>query len=198
MKGVLRRDFITEPFQAVLVDNVYRVLKYDLYINRIFKKRYNQIKKIVPNQHYNESFTHYSLYNSYLTDLSENKVHLPSTTYRKDEPIYNTQTRGNRRGTGNKEYNSAEYKAIWFNKQDEFSSKYNSVIHQCYEQISEYKTMYRQHHILYCLLRGVPLYKIDNTYKYKNASRIDFDPIDYILELVKFRIVNINDPIHEI
>jgi hypothetical protein len=189
--GVLRRDFMTDPFQAVLVDNLYRVLKYDLYIIRIFRKKYNKIKTTVRDNYFDETNVHYSLYNSYTADLYENRVFNPAITFKTNfSKTHNTNSN---------DYNASEYQSLWYNKPDDYISKYNRSLLSCYDHIYEYKLMYRQHHILYCLLRGTPLYKIDPTYTYHNATnRIDFDPMDYIIELAKNRITNINDPTYEI
>lgn len=189
-KGIFRRDFITDPFQSILMDNLYKVLKYDLYINRIYKKKYNKIKRSIKDNWFNETYVHYSIYNSYMADLYENRVFSPVSTMTTDFNVNVNHQKG--------EYNSAEYQTLWYNKADNYINKYNSCLGTCPDLICEYKLMYRQHHILYCLLRGTPLYKIDQSYKSLNLNRIDFEPIDYIIELTKYRITNINDPTHEI
>ena len=125
-----------------------------------------------------------------MSDLHERRVFSPVVTMKTNfnnivNPIKN-------------EYNSAEYQSLWYNKADNYINKYNSCLGTCADRIYEYKLMYRQHHILYCLLRGTPLYKVDPLYKSFNTNRIDFEPIDYIIELAKYRITNINDPTHEI
>lgn len=187
-----RKDIITDSFQSVLVDNVYCVLKYDLHIYRMYKKKYNTMRSIIESQTYNEYHMFYGMNSSFPDDIENNKFYIPTRT----KPTFYKNTTGHRNKSI--DYNSLEYQSLCYSKPDDYITKYNSMLKNCYNYITEYKLMYRQQHILYSLLRGVPLYKVDNTYKYSTYRTVATEPIDYILELLKSRICNISDPTYEI